>query len=281
MRARVCWRSGLSLIAAGMLASAHAVLYGIKWDDGALYKINQNTAAITKIGDTNVAGMADIQFGADGFLYGFTTGLNSKVYKIDPANASTTSGPSLGLAAGTFVFEGAMAYDSGTKFWCAATQDAGRARIFKLDVSNGNVSDAFTLNGDYDFNGWAFPRDVLDNNGSLTAINRESGKFETVDLDFQTSTPGDAFPSALGEVGGMTTDDVFMYAATGGPGSVIAGSNKLYAMDMSMPGSAWVEKGTFTGMDGWGFSGIAAVPEPSSCIVLGSLLYLARRRKSK
>jgi predicted transcriptional regulator len=77
----------------------------------------------------------------------------------------------------------------------------------------------------------------------------------------------------------MTIYGEDIYIATGGTGSVIPGSNKLFRAQISGVFTPPVEVGTFTGIGDYGFSGIAA-PEPSILAAAGlGALALWRRRK--
>lgn len=260
------------------LAAASQHLYGILWDNGDLYRIDPSSAAVTRIGATRIPFMADIQMGPDGFLYGFSTGTAAKTYKINPETAGATELRPLGLAAGTFVFEGAMAptAPNSYEYWCSGLLDAGDPGMFKLDVRTGAVTDKKTLSGDYDINGWTLGTTDAE---VLFGLDRESGRVQHVDAGSGTVVQADLWPGAVGEVGGMAqTDDGTVYIATGGPGSVIAGSNSLYSATIQGTLRMPTQIGVFNGIGGSGFSGLA-VPEPALLASLGVLLALAVRRR--
>ncbi|MCW5939245.1 MAG: hypothetical protein KIS64_06310 [Fimbriimonadaceae bacterium] len=273
------WRTPLrtsSVVGALLVSACSMALYGITWETGALYSIDPNNAALTKVGDTNVKFMADIQMGADGYLYGFTTGLAAKTYKIDPSDGKATELKPVALDEGTFVFEGAMAESNGDVYWCSAGMDAGHAKFFEMNVKTGEVLDSFTVEGAFDINGWV--RAYTDGD-ELYGLDRESMSIVVIDLMNRTSYTALGWPGDVGEVGGMTYYGNDVYIATGGTGSVIPGSNKLFRAQIAGTFTTPVEVGTFSGIGDYGFSGIAA-PEPSILLAAGmAALVLRRKRK--
>lgn len=269
--------ASLAAVAAAPLGASPQTLYGIAWDNGDLYRINPANASTTRIGATGVAHMADIQLGPDGFLYGFSTGYQPKTYRIDPATAATTELRAVGVAQGTFVYEGAMAQavPDSYEFLCAGTNNAGAPGIFRLNVLTGAVADARNLAASLDINGWVYG---TTDNPVLFGLDRESGKVQQIDPATGSVTAGDAWPGAVGEVGGMTWLDGDVFVATGGPGSVIRGSNSLYRTSIAGSLQEPVLVGEFVGIGGSGFSGIAA-PEPSLMLAAAAAPLLLRRRR--
>lgn len=161
-------------------------------------------------------------------------------------------------------------------YWVAAATDAGHAKIFRLNVLTGAVSDERTLAGDYDFNGW-----VADSTDSPTlfGLDRESGKVQQVDMLTWDVIGGITWPGSVGEVGGMCRYGTEIYVATGGPGSVVSGSNKLYRTSIAGSIQPPVEVGLFAGVTDSGFSGLAT-PEPSVMVAAAvGLLALLRRKR--
>lgn len=259
--------------AVSLCAPAHA-LFAISWDDGKLYKVNPDNANVTLVGPTGIANMAEIEMSDDGFLYGFTTGTGAKSYQINPDTGATTELATIGLPQGTFVFEGAMSYIQEAEFWVGSSNHAGNPTFFRMDATSGNVFDSFAIEGNYDMNGWA-----AIGNGQLYGIDRESKAIQLVDLNDKTVSHVIDLPFEIGEVGGACAVGDYIYFCTGGPGSVIPGSNKLYRFLRIDPTSV-AEVGPLNGVTGWGFSGLAA-PEPgtfATCL-LGMLALLRRNKR--
>lgn len=62
---------------------------------GVLYTINTGTLTASAIGNTGIASPTGVAFGAGGFFYASELAGNSRIFRIDPANAQTTT---LGLS---------------------------------------------------------------------------------------------------------------------------------------------------------------------------------------
>jgi hypothetical protein len=269
-------RAAAAVVLAASSTSAMA-LYGITWETGELYSINPDTAAVTKIGATNVKHMADIQMGADGFLYGFSTGYEAKRYKINPTNAATTELGAINFSERTFVFEGAMVDMGDGTYWCSAANDAGSPKFFQLNIATGAVVDSFTVDAELDINGWAPSYSPFED--ALYGLDRESRKIKSIDLSTKAVTDVIDWPGDVGEVGGMTVYGDYYYIATGGAGAVIPGSNRLFRVETNpIEFGAPQAVGPFTGVGDYGFSGIAA-PEPSILLAVGIAALVLRRKK--
>lgn len=247
------------------MASARGMtLYGIHWDTGALYTINTSNAATAKVGDTRITHMGDIGLGQDGFLYGFSTGLTPALYKIDPSNAATTKLGDLRLEANEFLYEGSLWFTgNGQEALVSTILSGNRRSMFTIDFASKTAKNRVELNGDpTDINGWTDPDCGC---GALTGLDRESNSFVEIDDATGAVTKKKKITPALGETGGMTTVGFSTFFVTGGPGGSIPGSNSLYRFVDSNTDPELI--GALAGIDGKGFSGIAA-PEPGSAAVL-------------
>lgn len=236
-----------------------AVPGGLYGTDGAnLYSINKATAAATLIGPHGIPpaefGIGSLGFGADGELYGITTGFGAKLYRINTSTgAATAVGSGLGLG---FTIEG------GLDFICSAARAAsdidgmtGQSRVFTANT----VTGAGTLVGpaagnNSDLNGMAYDGTVL------WAIDRMTNSIGKV--DFATGVFKDpvhvkvgGVPIGIGNTGGLAADPVngTIYAALGSTGG-------LYTLN-PVNGAATLI-GTNNVTFGLAFAPLAATPTP-------------------
>lgn len=269
----------LALIAAPEGAQADYYLRGIDYDTGNLYAIdpeNVNAGFVNMdlVGATGVTGMADIVYNSnDGMLYGYSTGMDAKLYRIDPETAATTQIGPLNLG---FVFEGAMCFGPGGALYGANQGEAEVPNFFTLNMTTGAGTIVNTVGGfAHDLNGM-----VMRDDGKFASFDRETNNL----LIFN---PANGFISdqlgtglIAGEVGGMTRHYSRTFLSTSGPISAFPSTNSLYKVNLATGGTTLVG-----GFQPWlisdtGISGIAAVPEPTTCIAIGAgLLAFNRRRK--
>ena len=273
----------LVLLAVSVLLTRTAsadTLLGIEFDTGTLYTINPATAAVTKLGSTGIAGMADIQFSPNGTLYGFSTSLQAvpSLYTINPQTAVATDVGALGIG---LISEGGLAFGpDGTAYAVNNVLSAtGVRQLFTINLSTGIATVVASL-GIYDFNGLAYRND-----GMLVGIDSLSNSIDTIDPVKGVVTSLAVLPFALGSVGGLTTLDGTSYLATAGS-LVGQGSDSLYTVNLFTGATSLVGSFSPTFFD-VGLSGIAGepsstpVPEPRGLPLLAvalPLLTLVLRR---
>lgn len=273
------------LAVATMLGAVTAVkayeLVGIEWDTGDLYGISITDASLTKIGGTKISQAADLALAPDGYLYTFTTGDTCSPYRIDPFNATTMSKDPF-FTEGNFVFEGALAFDSGGTGWAANLGDADKPMGMLMHFGEmGYLGGGMTIGQQigtlpHDINGW-----VDYDDDSLIAIDRETNALLRVFKSNWDVVTLKTFDFKLGEIGGMTAYKGKYYIATGNSSPIYEGTNSLYELDPQ----TWNAKliGTFS-LASLGFSGIAPVPEPATMTGLAlasAYLFVRSRRKRK
>ncbi|HRI45006.1 MAG TPA: PEP-CTERM sorting domain-containing protein [Fimbriimonadaceae bacterium] len=231
---------------------------------------------IVPVGNTGVTGLCGLErHPTNGFLYGFTSGAQSKLYKIDPWDATATEIGALNIG---FVFEGSLVFGpNGTAYGCNAGE-AERPVFFTLNLTTGRATRVETIGSlPHDVNGLAFRSD-----GKLAGFDRESSRLLIFRPQDGVITESFELPLSIGEVGGMTVLEDVAYLNTSGIEGIFPGSNQLFKVDL-MTGQTELWGPMTQGFPaGTGCSGLAAVPEPASLIglALGTLALLRRSRRT-
>ncbi|MBV6457746.1 MAG: hypothetical protein HONBIEJF_00865 [Fimbriimonadaceae bacterium] len=266
--------AGLALIGVPAMS---ADMWGIEWDTGKIFEIDKDNAKLTLLMEsTELRFAGDLVYRpADKKLYTFITGVDPALYQIDPV-AKTLTKVAVIDTKGAFLYEGAMALSSdGKNAYCTHQGEATQQNGFLLDVTTGKFTNMLINKNPTDINGWT----VLDAVENLIGIDRELKATVKYSPDNGSVTKLKDIGFDIGETGGFTTwKSSKHYMATGGPAGIFKGSNSLYTV--ANDGTATVV-GAFdaTTIKGFGFSGIAAVPEPSTMAAFGlGAALLARRR---
>jgi DNA-binding beta-propeller fold protein YncE len=263
----ICMMTGLSF-----MQPAFATLLGVNFTTGVLYSISETNAAKSMIGSTGIAGnaWADIQFGPNGTLYGFTdSAVTPTLYSINPTTAAVKAiGP---LNAPAFVFEGALAFSPTGTAYAMNLGSNGNAQLFTINLTTGAATSLGVVTGANDINGLAYRSD-----GKLVGLDDNSNSLLVIDPVALTATTLAAVPTTVGAVGGMTVENGLGYYVTAGPGASVSGSDDLYSFNLFTGASALIGNLGFTDS---GLSGLAAVPSsvpepPTWGILLAALAML-------
>ena len=238
-------------------------------DSGELYSLSTSSAALTPIGNTGDGLIADITFGPNGLLYGFSAGNSPVLYTINPATAATMVIGPLGLP---FAYEGALAFAPNGTLYGGNANNSSDDTLFTINPNTGAATSIGTLGGTHDINGMVVRSDGMligldDDGNSLLVINPTTLSYSTLV----------SLPFTVGNVGGMTMVGSTGYFATANG----SGTDSLYSFDPFS--GAYSPIGSFTPVPGGdGISGLAAmpVPEPATwtlLLILAATLALARR----
>ncbi len=238
-------------------ATAAQVLW-IDDDQGRLGTVDVGTGAVTVVGNMGVV-MTDIAFAADGTLYGTTfTGL----YKINTTTAATTFIGSTGLSGGN-----ALVFGTDGTLYTAAYDTSN---LYKLNSSTGAATNLGGVGassaGDLAFNGGNLYMTSTDNNLVKINLSPVGG----------TNVGSLGFSSAFGLA---TAANGVLYGVSG---------TSIYSIDPTTGHGTFVLNYSGHGLgaaNGTSFITEAAVPEPSSVVMLGiaftTMAAVAHRRRSK
>ncbi len=238
-------------------------------DNGELYSLSTSSATLTPVGNTGQGLVADITFGPNDLLYGFSAGASPGLYTINPATAAATVIGPLGLS---FAYEGALAFAPNGTLYGGNANNSTADTLFTINPSTGAASTIGTLSGTHDINGMVVRSDGMlvgldDDGNSLLVINPTTLSYSTLAV----------LPFSVGNVGGMTMVGSTGYFATANS----SGTDSLYSFDPFS--GVYSPIGSFTPVPGNdGISGLAAmpVPEPATwalLLILTATLALARR----
>ncbi|HEY4232373.1 MAG TPA: PEP-CTERM sorting domain-containing protein [Lacipirellulaceae bacterium] len=259
--AKLLVSSATFLILFGLSASAAlGQLYGINNDNGNLYKISTADASLALVGNTGIAAIGSLEYRpSDGRLYGFTSGSNPNLYRIDRSNANATL---VGPLSTVFDFEGALVLAPNGTAYAANLGSSLADGLFTINLDTAAVTTIGTISGgEHDINGLAWRSD-----GMLVGLDRVTNSLLAINPSTAVSTLIAPISVAVGAVGGMASAGNSGYFATAGPSS---GSNQLYSFDLFTGASTLI--GSFSPtITGSGISGLAlAVPEPSTIALCG------------
>jgi hypothetical protein len=246
---------------------ADAELFGIDRTNGDLYRISTSNADLSLVGNTGVPNLGSLEYRpGDGFLYGFTLGSSSTLYRIDPATANATAVGPLGIG---LVFEGALQLAPNGIAYGANQGSSSSPVLFTVNLDTGVATTIGTISGGvHDINGLAWRSDgmlvgVDSTTNSLLAINPANAQSSTIA----------ALSPTVGTRGGMAAVGDSGYFST----AAITGSDELYSVNLFTGAHALVGSLGFT--SGAGIGGLAIIPEPSAFVLaaIGVVLLGARR----
>lgn len=264
--AGACWLVLLTPVVG--LANLVAHDYGT----GILYSVSTEDASLSVIGNTGISSLGSLELGPDGYLYGFTTGDDPSLYRIDPADASTSEVGPLNVG---FVFEGGLAFAPDGTVYATNQDEAENPVLFAVDLLSGAATTIATISGGaHDLNGLAWRHD-----GMLVGIDRETNALLAIDPVTATSTVIATVRPMVGAIGGMAVLEGTGHFSTSGPGGpdteTTPGSNELYSFDLFTGDHVLI--GSFSPtITGDGIGGLA-VPEPSTLVLLAGGLWLTHR----
>jgi len=253
-------------------------MLAIEWETGNLFEVSATDASLTLVGETDIMYCGSLAYRpSDGQLYGFTTGRDSMFYRIDPNTAAGTAVGPLGI---DFVFEGALLIGPDETAYGTNQDGSENPILFSIDLNTGAATTIGTIgSGSHDINGLA-----LRDDGKLVGLDRITNSLLEIDpVTTDSSVIADLSPT-VGSVGGMTVVGGRGYFATAGSGHGYApGSNELFSFDLYTGEHEQV--GSFAPtIDGFGISGLARIPEPSSAMLLATAalgLFMIRRRRKR
>lgn len=280
-------RSGFSLTALAFVLAASgritfaqpagATLLGLHFDTGDIYGVSTADAATTFLGSTGIVGLGALEFGPDGALYGFVTseGLTvGTMYRFDPVTYAPTSIGPMNIGE---VFEGSLAFGpDGTLYGTNSSSDA-TPTLFTVDLLTGAATAVGVISGGvHDINALTW----RDSDGMLIGIDRVTNSVLAIDPTTAAASVLAPIDVAVGSVGGLAVFNGVAYLATGGPGGPVPGSNELRTLDLSTGATALVGS-LFPNITGSGLGGLAAVPEPTTMLLLlaGGAACLRPRRR--
>lgn len=245
-------------------AALHGQLVGVEFDTGSFYAISPADGSLQFIGDTDLNGIASLEFNPlDGFLYGFTSGdaksTNLYRFTISPTLDSVTAdliGP-LGLS----TFEGGLAFSpSGAVY--AVNGGITVPALLSIELLSGDASVIDLFADRHDFNGLGLRSD-----GVLIGLDATTNALLTIDPLTAAVTSLEDVGATIGTIGGMALGPEIGYFVTAGPQALIPGSNSLYSFD-PVTGDQIFIANYENQIVGSGFSGLAFIPEPTTLILL-------------
>lgn len=270
----------LSVLMISATPSALGVeLIGVDFDTGDVYGISLDTAVLTPLGTTGIAGFGSLEFASDGTLYGFTTNLQPgarTLYQLDPLDSYAAH--EIGLLNQNSVFDGSLVIAPDGTAYGTNRGDMLAPDLFTIDLGSGVTSPIGTISVDgdtrHDINGMTWRND-----GMLVGLDRiENALLAINPADATAEIIAYVTPDA-GGVGGMAVWGDTGYFATAGPDAIPGGSNELYTFNLFTGHHELVGSFDDTITEGSGISGLAIIPEPASLflVAVGGLVFLRRR----
>ncbi len=239
-----------------------APLIGVEEDTGDFYAISTTDASLQLIGHSGVTELGALEFNPhDGFLYGFTTGETPELYRFSiPPTLDAVTGQSIGPL-GVFAFEGGLAFaPDGIAY--AVNGGVTVPYLVTLNLNTGDATVVNSLQGRHDIAGLGWRGD-----GMLIGLDGTDNALLAIEPTTAAATTIDSISPIVGGVGGMALFEGSGYFVTGGPLAVNPGSNALYSFD-AFTGDHFLV-GSFEDLIlGHGFSGLSAVPEPTTLTLL-------------
>ena len=231
------------------------------------------------MGNTGVSSLGSLEYRpSNGFLYGIGNqvidGKTGKaLYRINPANASTTLVGSVGPGN---VFEGGLVIAPDGTAYATNMNFSDNPTLFKINLDTAATTTVGTISGGaHDINGLAWRSDNM-----LVGQDRITNSLLAINPSTAASSVIAAVSSTVGGFGGMAAIGDFGYFSTSGPQP--QGSNSLYSFNLNSGAHTLI--GSFAPtIAGNGISGLALipVPEPASvtlaALAIVSLLVTRRR----
>lgn len=274
-------------------SAARAELLGIDWDTGKVYRVSTLDASLTVVDNNfSLPGLASLEY-YNGAHYGYTTQTigqpptDGRLYRLDVAGnvvTATQIGSGLNLSS---LYEGGLAFSPNGTAWAANQGGAISTGLFTIDMATGLAQFQGNVGGGvHDFNGLAWY------NGNLIALDRVSNRLIEINpANLANPVVKRTFTSiTVGSVGGMVLLGDTLYFSTSGPSSSVPGSNSLYALNVNDLNDTSIQPQLIgklnidgTPLAGTGISGLAIVPEPGTCglLGLGAMSLLGWRRRSR
>jgi hypothetical protein len=262
--------------------SARGQLYGVENDTGNLYQISTANAALSLVGNTGASLLGSLEYRpSNGFLYGIGSlhsplgdgNGNGLLYRINPANASTTLVGSIGPE---HVFEGGLVIAPDGTAYATNMNFNDNPALFKINLDTAATTMVGIISGGgHDINGLAWRSDNM-----LVGLDRVTDSLLAINPSTAASSVIAAVSAPIGGVGGMAAIGDSGYFATGN----FSGSNSLYSFNLNSGAHTLI--GSFAPtVAGVGISGLAlVVPEPAS-LTLAALaivpLFVRRRRYAR
>lgn len=268
------------LLLGGLVSAAPAGpagLVGIESGTGDLYLISISDASVDAVGTTGLANVGAFEYHPeDEVFYAITMGTSAALYRIDASGGLGELLVEQVGPLGVLCFEGGLAFaDDGTAY--LLNGGAGTPYLLTVNLQTGAASVVGPMEAHHDFGGLGWRADQM-----LVGLDSTTNSLRAINPVTAVSTPimdVDADP-AVGGLGGMAlADNGLGYFVTAGPGAPVPGSNALYSFDATT--GTHTEIGDFSGeITGFGFAGLAFVPEPATLglLAVGSLVLLRRRR---
>ncbi len=265
----------LALLFLALAKASAAALLGIEADTGKLYNISTRDASLSLIWNTGVLSLGALELAPNGFLYGFTTGASSTLYRLNLGTQSITPIGSLGIG---IVFEGSLAFSPSGIAYGTNQNNSSSPNFFTINLATGAATIVGVLSGgSHDINGLLWRSD-----GMLVGLDRGTNSLLAIDpINGQTTIISSISDATVGGVGGMTFVDGIAYFSTGGPGGSIPGSNELFRFD-PFSGQHTRVGSLGSQITGSGISGLASseVPEPSTIglLALSTIVFAGKKR---
>lgn len=265
---------------AAVTNSARGQLYGVENDTGNLYQISTANAALSLVGNTGASLLGSLEYRpSNGFLYGIGSlhsplgagNGNGLLYRINPANASTTLVGSIGPE---HVGEGGLVIAPDGTAYATQMNFVDHPTLFKINLDTAATTIVGIISGgDHDINGLAWRSDNM-----LVGLDRVTNSLLAINPSTAASSLIAVVSPLVGGASGMAAIGDSGYFATG----KINGSNSLYSFNLNSGAHALIGSFAPTVFD-VGISGLAlVVPEPAS-VTLAALaivpLLLVRRSR--
>ena len=255
----------VTLLASFFATPSHADLFGVSFLGNELINIDPTTGvgnSVGPIGSTNSFGLAAV----NNQLFTFDSSVD-KIRQINPATGAATATFDIGLKPGALVGQGGLAFQSSTVGFLTSalnpTTLAPENDLYRFDLSTGKTTlvamTADTLEAlAFRSDGTLFGLGKLD--GNLFTINTTTGAMTLVgNVGISVGSPTGALAfDPSGQLLASLDDKLYTLNTTTGAATPI-GSSDPSVSDVG-----------FSSISGLAFVSPAAVPEPSSVVMVGT-----------